>query len=124
MPVFHVATRRFYLFIDLYLLKDQNVNQAFRIKVANKFQILQDLQEDAEDSVESVEQVWEAAKKSWKESCKEELGIVKNQSQTWISKQSLDKIEERKKLKARVNTSKTRDQKKNCLLYTSPSPRD
>ena len=56
------------------LLKDQNVNQAFRIKVANKFQILQDLQEDAEDSVESVEQVWprqqrkrgrNLAKKSW-----------------------------------------------------------
>ena len=80
------------------LLKDQKVNQAFRIKVANKFQILQDLQEDPEDSVESVEQIWEAAKKSWKESCEEELGMVKNRSQPWISKQSLDKIEERKKL--------------------------
>jgi len=58
-----------------------HVNQAFRIKVANKLQILQDLQEDPEDSVESVEQVWEAAKKAWKESCEDELGIVKNQSQ-------------------------------------------
>ena len=73
-------------------MKGQNVNQAFKIKVANKFQILQDLQEDSEDSVESVEQVWEAAKKAWKESCEEELGIVNNQSQPWISKQSLDKM--------------------------------
>jgi len=52
-----------------------------------------------------VEQVWEAAKKAWRESCEEELGIAKNQSQPWISKQSLDKIEERKKIKASVNPS-------------------
>nr|KAG5699266.1 hypothetical protein BaRGS_000468 [Batillaria attramentaria] len=78
---------------------------AFRISLSNRFQPLQDL---IEDSGMDIETQWEHSKKLWHDTCEEVLGKRKTQHKEWISADTIQKLEVRKKKKTALNTSRTR----------------
>nr|KAG5709545.1 hypothetical protein BaRGS_001595 [Batillaria attramentaria] len=69
------------------------------------FQPLQDL---IEDSGMDIETQWEHSKKLWHDTCEEVLGKRKTQHKEWISADTIQKLEVRKKKKTALNTSRTR----------------
>ena len=75
------------------------------MKLINRFQILQDL-EDSE-----IEDHWNRVKEAFQETCEEVLGRSTNNNKPWITQESLDKIKERRNLKAVMNNSRTRAEK-------------
>nr|KAG5686071.1 hypothetical protein BaRGS_030686 [Batillaria attramentaria] len=78
---------------------------AFRNSLSNRFQPLQDLIEDSEMDIETH---WEHSKKLWHDTCEEVLGKRKTQHKEWISADTIQKLEVRKKKKTALNTSRTR----------------
>nr|KAG5699276.1 hypothetical protein BaRGS_000478 [Batillaria attramentaria] len=87
------------------LLRNTETQAAFRISLSNRFQPLQDL---IEDSGMDIETQWEHSKKLWHDTCEEVLGKRKTQHKEWISADTIQKLEVRKKKKTALNTSRTR----------------
>nr|KAG5694836.1 hypothetical protein BaRGS_019213 [Batillaria attramentaria] len=76
-----------------------------RVMRVPMFQPLQDL---IEDSGMDIETQWEHSKKLWHDTCEEVLGKRKTQHKEWISADTIQKLEVRKKKKTALNTSRTR----------------
>ena len=95
-------------------LREERIAQNFRVLVANKFQVLLDMDRDSENNLETCEQLWEKSRNGWNEACETVLGKRRIQDKPWISKESLDKIDHRKEKKDLVNRAKTRQQKQNA----------
>nr|KAG5686924.1 hypothetical protein BaRGS_020733 [Batillaria attramentaria] len=55
-----------------------------------------------------IETQWEHSKKLWHDTCEEVLGKRKTQHKEWISADTIQKLEVRKKKKTALNTSRTR----------------
>nr|KAG5701564.1 hypothetical protein BaRGS_024814 [Batillaria attramentaria] len=87
------------------LLRNTETQAAFRISLSNRFQPLQDLIEDSEMDIETH---WEHSKKLWHDTCEEVLGKRTTQHKEWISADTIQKLEVRKKKKTALNTSRTR----------------
>ncbi len=87
------------------LLQDQSKKDEFSIKLTNRFQALQDL-----DDME-VEDHWSRVKEVFHDTCEEVLGRQKYESKPWISQESMDMVKERRKLKLDVSNSRTRAEK-------------
>jgi endonuclease/exonuclease/phosphatase family metal-dependent hydrolase len=87
-------------------LKNQETKVQFAVSVANKYQILQQV----EDSMD-IEVHWQQIKNIWKETCTEVLGDKARQNKEWITTNTLNKIKERKNKKAELNRCKTRSAK-------------
>nr|KAG5697588.1 hypothetical protein BaRGS_019809 [Batillaria attramentaria] len=87
------------------LLRNTETQAAFRISLSNRFQPLQDL---IEDSGMDIETQWDHSKKLWHDTCEEVLGKRKTQHKEWISADTIQKLEVRKKKKTALNTSRTR----------------
>nr|KAG5704670.1 hypothetical protein BaRGS_025312 [Batillaria attramentaria] len=87
------------------LLRNTETQTAFRISLSNRFQPLQDL---IEDSGMDIETQWEHSKKLWHDTCEEVLGKRKTQHKEWVSADTTQKLEVRKKKKTALNTSRTR----------------
>ena len=102
------------------LLRDQGIKEAFTIELSNKFQALANL--DEEDA--AVEPAWERIKNAFTGTCKEILGKRKRKQKPWISQATIRRIEERKKMKAKVNESKTRAQKAEAARRYSEANKD
>lgn len=64
----------------------------------------------------SLESKWEHVKKSFTSTCEELLGYRKRHYKSWLSKDSISKIEERRKIKENINNAKTRSQKKDIQI--------
>ena len=62
---------------------------------------------------ERVEEKWQQFKDAYKETAKSVLGYKKRLQNTWISKESLDLVEERKKLKSNIEQAKSSRIKEN-----------
>lgn len=88
------------------VLKDRTKQEEFKIALANKFQILQDLPEE-----ESIDKRWQGVKEAFTSPCQEVLGPRKLCHKEWISAESIRRIEERKMKKAALNNSRTRANK-------------
>jgi hypothetical protein len=85
------------------ILKDPKKKEEFRVKLSNKFQVLQELLEE-----DTIDEQWQKAKEAVTSTCQEVLGPKKHTHKEWISPTTLQKIEERKAKKAAVNNSRTR----------------
>ena len=87
------------------LLRDEDRRTEFCCSVSNKYQLLQELMEDDGADIETQ---WESRKKVWIEACAEVLGEKKTQHKEWISNDTISKLEERKRKKEVLNSSRTR----------------
>lgn len=81
------------------LLRNKDTRTAFQISLSNRFQLLQELTEGRETDIETQ---WENSKKLWHNTCEEVLGKKATQ---WISSDTIQKLEARKKRKTDLNTS-------------------
>ena len=84
------------------LLQDQSKKDEFSLKLTNRFQVLQDLDDT------DVEDHWSRVKEVFQDTCEEVLGRQKYESKPWISQESMDMVKERRKLKLDVSNSRTR----------------
>lgn len=84
------------------LLRTEIIKSAFSLELRDRFDALSDI--DGED----VEDHWNKLKTSYIETCQKVSGPKKRDHKDWISQKSLTLIEERRRKKARVNTSRTR----------------
>ena len=98
-------------------LKDQLTRHEFSIKLKNRFRILQDIETDDELVVEKT---WHRIKDNYIKTAEDVLGCKKRDRKDWISDQTWQKIEERKKIKSKLNAAKS-DRLKDKLKadYTS-----
>ena len=86
-------------------MQDQSKKDEFSIKLSNRFQVLQDLDDT------DVEDHWSRVKEVFQDTCEEVLGRQKFESKPWISQESMDMVKERRKLKLDVSNSRTRAEK-------------
>ena len=87
------------------LLRNKDTRTAPQISLSNRFQLLQELTEGRETDIETQ---WEDSKKLWHNTCEEVLGKKATQRKEWISADTIQKLEARKKRKTDLNTSRTR----------------
>ena len=74
--------------------------------MCNRFEALQDLYSDEDN----LDKQWERVKETVLDTCRETLGPNKSNQKEWISEDTLQKVEERKRRKNVVNNSRTRAQ--------------
>ena len=74
------------------LLRNREVKAQFQLKLSNRFQPLQELEDET-----NMEGMWEDTKKIWLDTCEEVLGRKKTQHEDWISADVLQRLEERKR---------------------------
>ena len=84
-------------------LRDPQKREEYAVAVKNRFSALGNL-----DETKDVEDHWESIKGIWKDCCEEVLGRREKQNKEWITKETLEKIADRKTAKATLNSSKTR----------------
>ena len=92
---------------NMSLLRDAEKQGEFRLKLSNKFEVLQDLLED-ENSIDSQ---WQHIKDALISTCQEVVGYRKFQQKEWISTETQQGIQTRKEKKALVTNSRTRASK-------------
>ena len=98
---------------DVRKLKNQEEKQAFQIKLQNRFELLQTNEND------TVEQIWGGIKQAIISTCDDVLGRPPIKRRPWISDNTWQMVEERKKAKQNVNQAKTRQQKQTAAAtYT------
>ena len=73
----------------------------YQENLSNRYQVLQDLCDV--EGVTDIETEWRRVKKVWTEACKETIGKKKTTHKDWMSLDTMEKIEKRKKLKAELN---------------------
>ncbi|VDP07363.1 unnamed protein product [Schistosoma mattheei] len=78
-------------------LRHTNKLNEFKITLNNRFQALQDLLKEEETTMEDN---WKGIKEALISTCQEFLGLNKHHHKKWISKETLDKIKERKNKEA------------------------
>lgn len=83
--------------------------EEYKITVKNKYQALQETIEQT-----TVENCWEGIKETFNTSCHEIFGVKKYHHKEWITNDTLKKVMaiEKKDKKAKVNSSRTRADKK------------
>ena len=86
------------------LLQSDQKREEFQITLKNKFQPLELLEQD-------IETHWNQIKEAFTTTCQEVLGKKDNKQKEWISQESLDKIDYRRKKKAAANEARTRTEK-------------
>jgi hypothetical protein len=97
---------------NISLLKDPKTKEQFNLVLENRFKVLQELIEEEEDNVFNR---WQKVKETLRSSCQEVVGTKKHQQKEWITAETLNKIEDRKRKKATVNNSRTRAAKTKAL---------
>jgi len=90
--------------------KPKEVKTAFHISLSNRFEVLQDLPEESD----TTNTKWQKIRGAWKDTCQEVLGHSKRENNEWISVDTIQKMDERKRKKAILNTSRTRAAKSNA----------
>ena len=97
-------------------LNSTDVQKEFFLELRNRFSCLKI--EETEDNEEeetdrrtevdsNIEQCWKSVKETFNETAKNVLGFKKRKSKSWISAKSWEKIEKRRKLKMKVNETKS-----------------
>ncbi|RXN14088.1 endonuclease-reverse transcriptase [Labeo rohita] len=87
------------------LLRNREVQTAFQISLYNRLQPLQEILEDTEVD---LRRQWQVTKRTWLDTCEEVLGKSKIKQKEWISTETLQKVEERKRKKTALNMSRNR----------------
>ena len=94
------------------LLKDDTKREQLKLKMNNRYDALRLLMQQETNTGLTLVDLWDSMKRVWKESAELVLGNKRHHNQPWISQQTLDKLDERRKAKANVNQAQTRQQKK------------
>ncbi|XP_075316757.1 uncharacterized protein LOC142376932 [Odontesthes bonariensis] len=90
------------------LLKDKDIQTAFKLSISNRFQPLQELFKEEDIDIENQ---WQQAKKGWLDTCEEVLGKTKQHHKEWMTFHTMKTLERRKQKKEVLNTSRTRAEK-------------
>ena len=88
---------------DTTKLHQPSVRAKFTIELKNRYYVLQDY----EDGENCVEEKWQKFEDANIETSKKILGYKKKGSKPWISKESWELVEERKKLKSSIEQPKS-----------------
>ena len=88
-------------------LKDAQTREEYRLKLTNRFQVLQELLEEETDLNKQRQNI----KETWTSTCQEVVGPRTPQQKEWISVETLRKVQMRKEKKTAVNNSCTRTAK-------------
>ena len=91
--------------------KDQTVRKDFVIALTNRYDALYNEPVDGEEQELDIEQEWSKIKEMYSSTCEEVLGKAKRERKTWMSENTWRLVEERRVLKAMLETAKTRQQK-------------
>ena len=86
---------------DTLKLKLPEHQTEFKLELRNRFAILQDMEE------EDVEAQWAAIKECYQKTAEQTLGYHQRKCKPWISETSWRKVEERRRLKEMINTTKS-----------------
>ncbi|XP_052080696.1 craniofacial development protein 2-like [Mytilus californianus] len=86
-------------------LKDLHLKDQFQIELRNRFEVLKDVPDL------DMNNEWKVERDIIKEVCEDVLGRKTNKKKDWISHGTWDKVEERRKMKEKVNNARTRAQK-------------
>ena len=97
---------------DVSKLKDTEVLNQFRIALQNRFSALEEENLDNENTPDEgnvVESKWKQFKTAYQETAEEIIGYKKNKTKPWLSKETWDKIEDRKKIKSKILTANSHE---------------
>ena len=95
-------------------LKDGNVRQAFQRELKNRFEVLNNEQEMNIDTFNQA----------FKETSERVLGYKKKKKEEWISVQTWQKIDERKEIKVKINSTKSERIKEQLKLNYSEKDKE
>lgn len=104
-------------------LKNPELKQEFILTLANRFDALRYNLEDEEEEDDEIETGWSTIKEAYTSTCEEVLGKIKGKK-VWMSQETWEKVEERRKRKADVDNSKTRNQKANAMKVYNKADRE
>lgn len=86
---------------DVKKLQSQATKEVFQITLKNRFEVLQTTEEE-----DTVENIWNTLKQATVGTCEEVLGRPSPNRKPWITDETWQKVEERKKLKQEVNQAR------------------
>ena len=96
---------------DVNKLRNPEIRKEFVLELRNRFSCLtkEEIEDDALDNgdYDSIERCWSNVKTAYSATAKKVLGYRKRKSKTWISMDSWKEIEERRKLKKKINDAKS-----------------
>ena len=87
------------------LLEDSKTKKQFELSLKNRYEVLQDLEDT------DIDHHWNKVKEIFEKTCNDELGPSTHRNKDWITTETLEKVQERREIKALVNNSKTRTEK-------------
>ena len=95
---------------DVNKLRNPEIRKEFVLELRNKFSCLTEEEIENEDldsgGNDNIERCWNYVKTAYSTTAKKVLGYRKRKSKTWISMDSWKEIEERRKLKKKINDAK------------------
>ena len=94
-----------------YRFKDQTVRKEFVIALTNRYDALYNEPVDEEEPELDIEQEWSKIREMYSSTCEEVLGRAKRERKAWMSENTWRLVEERRVLKAKLEATKTRQQK-------------
>ena len=97
---------------DIIKLQQPAIKAQFSLKLRNKYDILQDYDETDD---EEVEKQWQDFEDAYKETAQKILGYKKKGHKPWISNESWELVEERKRLKNNIEQTKSDRIKQNYM---------
>ena len=102
------GTREMY---DVNKLRNPEIQKEFVLELRNRFSCLTEEETESEDldsgGNDNIERCWKNVKTAYSTTAKKVLGYKKRKSKTWISMNSWKEIEERRKLKKKINDAKS-----------------
>ena len=104
---------------DVKKLQSQATKEVFQITLKNRFEVLQTTEEE-----DTVENIWNTLKQATVGTCEEVLGRPSPNRKPWITDETWQKVEERKKLKQEVNQARTRQRKQEAATRYNEMARE
>jgi len=88
---------------EVAMLANPVKNTEYHLELANRYQALQNLEE-----AQTVEDKWRGMREAWTSACRKTVGKKSCKHQDWITPETLQKVDTRKRKKEALNSSKTR----------------
>ena len=86
--------------------------EQLQTEMKNRYESLQQLMQQENNTGLTLDDLWDNMKKVWIEPAEQVLGTKRYNNKPWISQTTIDRVEERRKAKDRINQAQTRHQKR------------
>ena len=93
---------------DVEKLHDPKVKGSFVLQLKNRFQALVDMDDHTEPNANDINTVWEQTKIAYVKTSEACLGFKQKTKKEWITKDTWQTIENRRKLKKQINETKSK----------------